>query len=87
MEEPLPPDGLPICIIHKRFAEAFLDDKYWCDICMDEIINPDGWYLHRSPDGDYWLTGHIVDEWQLLGSFVTFREARNEQLRWQYSGG
>ena len=82
-----PPSGMPLCTIHKRFAESFTNNSYWCDKCMDEIINPDGWYVYRATWGEYFLTDHLEDEWELMLGASPYRVARDKQLELMHADG
>lgn len=76
------------CVIHGRIAEfqTHEDGRYWCDKCMDEIINPDGYWLYLTPEGEYWLAGQEQPEWgDAILKRVGIKEARTKQLELQNS--
>lgn len=75
------PETEPRCFIHKRFAETYINGKWWCSQCMDEIIQPDGWYVYKTPWGEYMLAGQTVDDWELVSeNRLMFADARALQM-------
>jgi hypothetical protein len=81
---------IPRCVIHKRIAEVYSEDTgtLWCDQCMDEIIGKEGWWLYRTSDGMYWVTGQQPDDFgELIMSAAPFMEVRARQLQLMEAAG
>ena len=74
---------IPRCAICKRISEVHVDDetsglngKSLCDECMDTYIRPEGFWVYRTPFGEYWIAGQETPDWgEPFLAAAPFREA------------